>query len=287
MTVPERGPDAAVGSVTFIGTATTLLQIGGFTLLTDPNFLHSGQRAYLGYGLSSRRRTDPAMEIRDLPPLDAVVLSHLHGDHFDRVARRGLAKSLPILTTPQAQRRLRRWGFSAADGLTTWESRDLRRGGERLRLTSVPGHHGPGLLGRLLPDVMGTILDYERDGRRLLRLYITGDTLYRPTLEEIPGRFPDVDAMLIHLGGTRILGALVTMDGRQGSRLMQLIRPDVAMPIHYDDYPVFRSPLADFLAATVRLNLRSRVQTLRHGETRPLHGQYRGAAVHPVAARLT
>src|SRR5918993_3684774 len=93
----------------FVGNATTLLRYGGFTVLTDPNFLHRGQRAYLGKGLWSRRLTEPAMQIPDLPPLDLVVLSHLHGDHFDRVARRGLVKEVPIATTPPAARRLGKW----------------------------------------------------------------------------------------------------------------------------------------------------------------------------------
>ena len=44
-------------SLTWIGTATVLLRHGGFTLLTDPNFLHRGQLAYLGKGLVSRRLT--------------------------------------------------------------------------------------------------------------------------------------------------------------------------------------------------------------------------------------
>ena len=51
-------------SATFIGTATVLLRLGAFTLLTDPNFLHRGQRAYLGYGMWSKRRTEPALTIR-------------------------------------------------------------------------------------------------------------------------------------------------------------------------------------------------------------------------------
>ncbi len=62
-------------SVQFVGTATTVLRLGGFTLLTDPNFLHRGQWAYLGKGLASRRLTDPALEIEQLPQLDAVVLT--------------------------------------------------------------------------------------------------------------------------------------------------------------------------------------------------------------------
>ena len=56
-------------SLTFIGNATTVLQLGGFTLLTDPNFIHRGQRAYLGKGLWSRRLTDPALGIGELPPV--------------------------------------------------------------------------------------------------------------------------------------------------------------------------------------------------------------------------
>ena len=43
----------------FVGTATSLLRLGPFTVLTDPNFLHRGQLAYLGKGLASRRLTEP------------------------------------------------------------------------------------------------------------------------------------------------------------------------------------------------------------------------------------
>jgi L-ascorbate metabolism protein UlaG (beta-lactamase superfamily) len=260
----SQSPQAAV---TFIGTATTVLTLGEFTLLTDPNFLHAGQRAYLGYGLWSRRRTNPALTIADLPRLDAVLLSHLHGDHFDRVARQGLAKALPIVTTRQAQAKLRRWGFEAAVGLPTWHSHELSRGRQRLRLTAVPGRHGPGPLNHLLPNVMGTIADLDQDGRRQIRLYVTGDTLYRPMLTEIPRRFPDIDAMLIHLGGTRILGVLLTMDARQGATLTQVVGPGLTLPIHYDDYPVFRSPLRDFLAAATEHGAGGQVRVVGRGET--------------------
>src|SRR4028119_32879 len=89
-------------SLTFVGTATTVLRLGGFTLLTDPNFIRKGQRAYLGRGLWTRRLTDPSMRPGELPVLDAVLLSHLHGDHWDRVARRELDRELPVLTTTHA-----------------------------------------------------------------------------------------------------------------------------------------------------------------------------------------
>src|SRR3954466_11837185 len=95
-----RGGDFDHGSLTFIGTATVLIRYGGFTILTDPNFLHRGQSAKLGYGLRSRRLTEPALSIPELPPLDVVLLSHHHGDHFDEVAAAGLDHALPVVTTP-------------------------------------------------------------------------------------------------------------------------------------------------------------------------------------------
>ncbi len=93
----QRTPPVGTVEVQFIGNATLLIRYGGLTLLTDPNFLHRGQRAHLGYGLVSRRLTEPAVDVADLPhaDLDAVVLSHLHGDHFDRVARRHLDRGCP------------------------------------------------------------------------------------------------------------------------------------------------------------------------------------------------
>src|SRR4051812_8111706 len=81
----DMAPADLAGSITFIGTATVLIRFGGFTILTDPNFLHGGERIHLGYGLHARRLTEPALAIEQLPELDLVVLSHMHEDHFDRV----------------------------------------------------------------------------------------------------------------------------------------------------------------------------------------------------------
>ncbi len=261
----------AEGSVFFVGTATTIIRFGGLTLLTDPNFLHQGQRVYLGRGLSSRRRTDPALTVEQLPPIDAVVLSHLHGDHWDRVARRGLDKGLPILTTRHAARRLRLQGFRHAVPMTTWRSETVTSGTTTVRVTSLPGRHVGGPLRRVLPPVMGSLLEFESaPGVVGFRLYVTGDTLVYPDLAEIATRYPDIDLALLHLGGTRILGKLVTMDAAQGVELIELIRPRAAAPIHYDDYPVFKSPLADFRRLAGGRPLPSRLTYLARGESLPL-----------------
>lgn len=233
--------DAHRNTLTFVGTATTILRLGPFTLLTDPNFLHRGQYAHLGYGIVTRRRSEPALGVDELPDLDAVVLSHLHGDHFDRVARRGLDRDLPILTTQAAARRLSRWGFGEAVGMSTWGTQEIDRDGWRLRVTSVPGVHGPGLLRHLLPPVMGAVLELSRDGEHRLRVYISGDTLVRPWLTEVVHRMGPLDAAVLHLGGTRIAGFTVTMTANDGARLGTMLRPRTAVPVHMDDYGVFHT----------------------------------------------
>jgi L-ascorbate metabolism protein UlaG (beta-lactamase superfamily) len=270
LTLPRRNeaPDFGRGSIFFVGTATVVIRYAGFTILTDPNFLHAGDHVHLGYGLTSVRRTNPAVEMEDLPPLDFVLLSHLHGDHFDRVAERKLNKATPILTTRHATRYLEKVGFTRTHSLKTWESIELRKGEANLRLTAMPGTHGPGPFGAVLPPVMGSMLDFEDEtGENRLRMYISGDTLIHDRLREIPRRFPDVDLALLHLGGTKVLGIVVTMDAEQGMEAMRIIDPRTAVPIHYNDYEAFESPLEDFKKAVNEAGLEDRVHYLAHGDT--------------------
>ncbi|HEU5271706.1 MAG TPA: MBL fold metallo-hydrolase [Jatrophihabitans sp.] len=260
---------AESASVQFIGTATTLIRYADLCLLTDPNFLHRGERAYLGYGLTAKRLTEPALEVAELPPLDGIVLSHLHGDHWDRRAQRGLSRNLPVLTTPHAARRLKLRGFRRASGLPTWHSYRLAGKRAAVRITSLPGRHAPGALRHLLPPVMGSCLEFgDPDGGVRLRMYLTGDTLLIPQLAEIPRRMGELDAAVLHLGGTRLPGGLlVTMTGEQGVDLVQLVRPRAAIGVHYDDYRLFTSPLTEFTDELARRGLGDRLRPVGRGET--------------------
>jgi L-ascorbate metabolism protein UlaG (beta-lactamase superfamily) len=268
--LPRRNeePDLTSGSIYFVGTATVLIRYAGFTILTDPNFLHAGDHVHLGYGLFSTRTTDPALEIQDLPPLDFVLLSHLHGDHFDRVAEKNLNKATPIISTRHATRYLRRKGFAKTRDLETWQTVSVVKGKARVRVTALPGTHAPGPLARALPPVMGSMLEFGGiEEETTLRLYISGDTLVHERLREIPRRFPEIDLALLHLGGTRVLGIMVTMDAAQGVEAMRIVDPRTAIPIHYNDYTAFKSPLEDFKKAVSDAGLEDRVHYLEHGET--------------------
>jgi L-ascorbate metabolism protein UlaG (beta-lactamase superfamily) len=254
-------------SIFFIGNATLLIRYAGLTVLTDPTFIHMHEKVHLGYGLKSKRLTDPAIDIKELPTIDIILLSHFHGDHFDQVAEKQLDKSLLIVTTSHASKELNKRGFTNTQILDKWDSISFVKGEVKLKVTATPGRHGPLPISILLPNVMGSILDFQSPNNKLSRLYITGDTLVYNQIKEIAKRFNDVDIALLHLGGTRILGILVTMDAKQGIKMFNIINPKVAIPIHYNDYDVFKSPLDDFRNEMVKAGLDKRVSYLTHGES--------------------
>jgi len=137
-----------------------------------------------------------------------------------------------------------------------------------------------------VPPTTGFVLDLQWSDKRYgegsssssssptepaFRVYISGDTLFVKDLEEIPVRYPNVDLLLIHLGGTTIPGPhlpllMVTMDAKQGIKLVQLIKPKVTLPIHFDDYDVFLSPLEDFKKEMEGSGLADKVVYLDRGE---------------------
>ena len=270
--LPAGDPAAASdpnGNVQFIGTATVLIRYRGLTIMTDPNFLHKGEHVHLGYGLTSQRRTNPAIDFDKLPPIDLVILSHMHDDHFDKLVQEKLPRNTPIVTNKEASEALKRLGFTQRFALSVWDRLEVSKGEARVRITAAPGRHGAAGVSVLLPKVMGSVLDFGANADTPdYRMYIRGDTLVYDDINTIPQRFPGIDLALLHLGGTRILGVFkVTMDGKDGVQMLQIIRPKKAIPIHYNDYDVFKSPLADFAREVKAAGLEEGVVYLEHGES--------------------
>jgi L-ascorbate metabolism protein UlaG (beta-lactamase superfamily) len=113
---------------------------------------------------------------------------------------------------------------------------------------------------------MGSLLDLEA-GRVRLRLYISGDTLLVDELRDVPRRYGDIDAAVLHLGGTTLPGGLVvTMDAMQGADLAELVAARTNVPVHFDDYGVFKSPLRDFRAEMLRRGLADHVTWVERGQ---------------------
>jgi L-ascorbate metabolism protein UlaG (beta-lactamase superfamily) len=256
------------GDVYFIGNATTLIRFAGFTILTDPAFFHRGEHVCLGHGIYARRQVEPACQIADLPPVDLIVLSHYHGDHFDDVAARELDKNLPIVSTADAVGRLRPLGFQQGYPLDTWESLAVQKGEATLKIAAMPASHAlDDTVDALLMPVNGHMLDFSRGVDHLYRLYITGDTMLIDNLDEIPRRYPDIDLGLIHTGGTTFLVTVVTMTGEQAVQAVEITKPRTAIPIHYNDFSVFLSGIDEFKRAAETSTASAEFVYLAHGDT--------------------
>lgn len=159
-------------SLFFVGTATTILEWEGLRLMTDPNFLHAGDHVHLGPGVTATRKTNPAVDLHDLPPIDVVLLSHYHADHFDQEVEASLRRDLPIITTPHAQSCLTSKGedesFTNIHALDNWDNMFVDISGPtgldsnaavrpRLRVEGMPGKHvGDGLLSKA-NDLLGAV----------------------------------------------------------------------------------------------------------------------------------
>ncbi|GAA4955265.1 MBL fold metallo-hydrolase [Actinoplanes utahensis] len=222
--------------ITHIGGPTALLEIGGWRILTDPTFDPPGRRYAFGWGTSSRKTTGPAVSLSDLPPVDAVLLSHdHHGDNLDVAGRTMLPGAGTVITTVAAVRRL-----GHGEGLRPWATTELRATGRpTVTVTATPARHGPPLSRPIAGAVIGFVLQWP--GQERGALWISGDTVLFRGVREVARRF-DIGTALLHLGAVRfpVTGPLYySMTARQALRVCRRIRPATAIPVHYEGWQHF------------------------------------------------
>jgi L-ascorbate metabolism protein UlaG (beta-lactamase superfamily) len=69
------------------------------------------------------------------------------------------------------------------------------------------------------------------------------------------------------LGDTTIIGIMLTMDANEDLEMFNIVNPKRAIPIHYNDYDVFKSPIEDFQTKVKEAGIEDSVFYLNHGET--------------------
>jgi L-ascorbate metabolism protein UlaG (beta-lactamase superfamily) len=224
--------------LTHIGGPTVLIEVGGWRLLTDPTFDAPGRRYFFGWGTGSRKLAGPAIAAADLPPIDAVLLTHdHHGDNLDPAGRALLPSAGAVITTASGAKRL---GGDAQE-LEPWQATRLEAPGRpAIDITATPCRHGPPLSHPLIGDVIGFALRW--DGQQHGVLWISGDTVLYDGVREVADHL-EVDTALLHLGGVRfpVTGPVrYTMTARDAVELCRLVRPRTAIPVHYEGWRHFR-----------------------------------------------
>jgi hypothetical protein len=112
----------------------------------------------------------------------------MHGDHFDPLVQQKLDRHIPITTTEESAEILGKMGFNKRYALKTRDSLNLKKAARRYNSPRCRGVTAPAVAAKLLPDVMGSILDFTAQGQNFsYSTYISGDTMVYGEIREIPG----------------------------------------------------------------------------------------------------
>ena len=199
------------GRVTYVGHATTLIELDGAVLLTDPLL-----RARFGHV----RRIAPAAA--PLPRVDAVLISHAHRDHLDLPSLRLVPGPVPVYAPPAAVAVVRRTGRAVQAMLP----------GDRVRIGALDV-----LAVTALHDGRRVPVGPERKAIGFLitgsaTVYFAGDTDVYPEMRALAG----VDTALLPVWGWGPKTGSGHMDPERAARAAELIAPREAIPVHWGTY---------------------------------------------------
>ncbi len=207
----------ADGTVTFFGHATVLIELAGRRIVTDP---------VLRQQVGPLWRRAPKPHLGPLSGLDAVLISHLHLDHYDPASLRLLDKGVPIIGPPGSARSLAWHGFRDVHEMGPGES--LRLGALDVVATAAKHRGTRHPLARRTASNGYVISGAGRD------IYFAGDTGLFPGMAHL---WDGLDVALLPIAGLGPwLPEFKHMSPRHAVRAMELLRPRLVIPIHWGTY---------------------------------------------------
>lgn len=259
--------DDREAAITFIGHSSFLVQMGGQAVLIDPVF---ATRLIL-----LRRQRRAGIRVRDLPRIDAVLLTHAHMDHLNRPSLRAITREMrrrglpaPVAVVPHGVEDLvADLGFSYVESLRWWQSVELD-GPAPLRITSTPAKHWGA---RMFKDTHRGFGGYVLETPGAPRIYHSGDTAYFPGFREIGRRLrPDVALLPI---GAYFPDSYRAVHTSPEEALQAFLDSgaETMVPMHYNTFRLGREPMDEplprLLRAADKAGVGDRVRPLVEGES--------------------
>ena len=250
--------------LTFIGHSTFFVQMGGQNLILDPNFAR--------WLFVLKRLRQPGVQMKDLPPIDLVLVTHAQFDHLHRPSLRALVQhtrskkgSAPAIVVPRDVLDLvSDLGFSEIIELDWWNS--LRLGG--LTVTHVPSRHWGA---RVIKDAHRGYGGYVlRDSKH--SLYHAGDTAYFPGFREIGARLaPELALLPIGAYNPETYRSVHTSPA-DATRAFVDLNSRWMVPMHYGTFRLSHEPIEEPLQLLEqearKAGIEDRVVVLEEGITR-------------------
>jgi len=219
-------PPASGLRATWLGHSSVLLELDGVVVLTDPHF---GPRSSPFRGAGPKRWYPAPLALEDLPPLDAVLISHDHYDHLDHTTLQRMADWDTRFIVPLGVGgHLQRWGVprERITELDWWDELQL---GE-VRLACVPARHASGR--RMVTRDRTLWAGYALVGPRH-RVYVSGDTGLFPALEVIGTRYGPFDLTMIEVGQYNDSWPDWHLGPEQAVLAHRMVRGKTMLPVHW------------------------------------------------------
>ncbi len=223
---------------TWLGHSTLLLEIDGHRVLTDPVW---GPRASPLRFAGPKRFQPVPVRLKDLPPLDAVVISHDHYDHLDYPTVIALARhtQVPIITSLGVGAHLEAWGVprERVTELDWWESASLRGG--TLQVTAAPSQH---FSGRGLKDRNATLWSSMVIRTDRHRVFFSGDTGLTTEYEAIRDRLGPFDLVMLEIGAFHASWGDIHLGPENALKAWKLLGGGPFLPVHWGTFALALHP---------------------------------------------
>jgi L-ascorbate metabolism protein UlaG (beta-lactamase superfamily) len=222
-----RPPESGLRA-TWLGHSTVLIEIDGARVLTDPVW---AERASPVRFAGPKRFQPVPVRIAELPPLDAVIVSHDHYDHLDHQTILELAKrDVPFFTSLGVGAHLEAWGVDPEriTELDWWEHADVGR----LRISAAPSQH---FSGRGVARNATLWSSFVVRGPRHA-FFFSGDTGLTPEYAEIATRLGPFDLIMLEVGAFHPAWGDIHLGPENALRAHELLGGGAFLPVHWGTF---------------------------------------------------